>query len=86
MRTTITLDPDVAKKLEDYARARRTTFKQAVNEALRRGLTAQDSGPGERFVVAPHGGGFLPGVDPVRLKQQLDDEEAEQFVRRSAPR
>ena len=38
MRTTITIDDDVAAGLERLRRARNGTFKDLVNEALRRGI------------------------------------------------
>jgi hypothetical protein len=38
MRTTLTLDEDVAVLLERIRQARRATLKQVVNEALRQGL------------------------------------------------
>ena len=38
MRTTLTLDPDVAARLERLQRARGQPFKVVVNEALREGL------------------------------------------------
>lgn len=38
MRTTLTLDPDVAARIERLRDARREPFKDIVNEALRRGL------------------------------------------------
>lgn len=38
MRTTITLDRDVAQLLRKTVRERDVTFKQAVNEAIRAGL------------------------------------------------
>jgi hypothetical protein len=38
MRTTLTLDPDVAALLKHVARSRKARFKDTVNEALRRGL------------------------------------------------
>ncbi len=38
MRTTLTLDDDVAARLESLMRTRRTGLKQAVNEVLRAGL------------------------------------------------
>lgn len=38
MRTTLTLDPDVAKLLEEEMAKRQTSFKRVVNDALRRGL------------------------------------------------
>jgi hypothetical protein len=40
MRTTLTLDDDVAVQLEDLRRSRDVAFKAVVNEALRRGLKA----------------------------------------------
>jgi hypothetical protein len=40
MRTTVTLDPDVAAMLKAVARDRGVSFKQALNEAVRAGLAA----------------------------------------------
>ncbi len=50
MRTTITLDEDVASQLERIQRRRRVSFKQAVNDALREGLAhLEKPAPTERF-------------------------------------
>lgn len=38
MRTTLSLDDDVAALLEQVQKAKNVTFKQAVNDALREGL------------------------------------------------
>lgn len=38
MRTTLTIDDDVAAKLEQLRKQRRESLKDLVNEALRRGL------------------------------------------------
>jgi hypothetical protein len=38
MRTTLTIEDDVAKLLESVRRGRNTTLKVVINEALRRGL------------------------------------------------
>jgi Arc/MetJ family transcription regulator len=38
MRTTLTIDDDVAAELERLRRARETSLKDLVNDALRRGL------------------------------------------------
>lgn len=38
MRTTLTLDDDVAAALERLRRERDATFKEIINETLRRGL------------------------------------------------
>ena len=43
MRTTVTLDDDVAARLERERRRRRTSFKAAVNEVLRAGLDAAEA-------------------------------------------
>ena len=42
MRTTLTLEKDVAARLEQAARRRKLPFKAVVNEALRAGLAALD--------------------------------------------
>lgn len=38
MRTTVTLDPDVAVKLRAIARERRLSFKEVLNTSIRLGL------------------------------------------------
>jgi hypothetical protein len=38
MRTTLSIDDDVAVQLERFRRARNVSLKDVVNEALRRGL------------------------------------------------
>ena len=48
MRTTLTLDDDVAAALERLRRARRGTFRDLVNEALREGLKGLTSPPRKR--------------------------------------
>jgi len=45
MRTTLTLDEDVAAELEQLRRLRKTRFKALVNEALRRGLQQMTAAP-----------------------------------------
>jgi hypothetical protein len=42
MRTTLTLDKDVAARLEQTAKKRRLPFKTVVNDALRAGLSMID--------------------------------------------
>ena len=48
MRTTLTLDDDVAVQLERLRQARKSTLKQLVNEALRRGLREMSAPPRRR--------------------------------------
>jgi len=47
MRTTLTIDDDVAVTLERLRRAREASLKELINEALRRGLKDM-SGPTKR--------------------------------------
>lgn len=64
MRTTLTLDDDVAAKLKAEARRLGRPFRDIVNEALRRGLVAR-SGPAARapFKVEPRDlGNVRPGL------------------------
>jgi hypothetical protein len=50
MRTTVTLDPDVRRILEDAMRAHGVPFKQALNDAVRTGLAPVRSRRKRRFV------------------------------------
>lgn len=84
MRTTVTLEPDLAKKVRALAHRRHLSFKQALNEVIRRGLTPPDAQAAQpRFMVEPHTGGFRPGVDPGKLNQLVDQLEVEDFVARA---
>jgi hypothetical protein len=48
MRTTLTLDDDVAKLIERLRKRRGVTFREIVNEALRGGLARLDVRPRTR--------------------------------------
>jgi hypothetical protein len=77
MRTTLTLDDDVAKRLRQITKRTNRSFKDVVNETLRRGLSAgrRPSAPSERFVVHAKACGFRPGIDPLKLNQLVDELE-----------
>ncbi|MEX1163809.1 MAG: hypothetical protein WEB03_09520 [Nitriliruptor sp.] len=53
MRTTITLDPDVAARLEQLRDRDQRPFKQLVNDLLRAGLVGDDadSSPGGPYTT-----------------------------------
>jgi hypothetical protein len=42
MRTTVTLDDDVARALERIQAEERSTFRRVLNEAIREGLAARE--------------------------------------------
>ena len=75
MRTTLTLDDDLAAALKAAARRSGDPFKTVVSDAIRRGRSAGDGpmGTRERFRVASAELGFLPGVDPLKLTQLIDE-------------
>lgn len=76
MRTTLTIDDNLYRRLRNLSRQEGKTFRQTVNDALRRGLTGE-SPPAEPepFVVEARHCGFQPGVDLGRLNQLSDDIE-----------
>ena len=84
MRTTLTLDEDVADFLKAQSRLQDKPFKQVVNEVLRRGMAPGAQGPAApRFRIAPNRSGLVPGVDPLRLNELNDQLETEDFAAES---
>ncbi len=82
MRTTLTLETEVAEKLRAEAALGKRTFKEIVNQALKRGLGIEKAEPEKPFEVITFSSGFRPGIDPRKLQQFLDDEEAESYLRK----
>ncbi len=81
MRTTLTLDDDLAGLLKQRAEELGVPFKEAVNRAIRTGLGEVASArlqPTPKTV--PHSFGFRPGVDLDKLGQLADELEAEAFA------
>ena len=84
MRTTLTIEDDLARTLRERARLLNLPFKQVVNDALRRGISpAVSHEPEPRFKVNPIHSGFVPGVDPLKLNQLNEQLETEAFARPS---
>ena len=81
MRTTLTLDDDLAALLRQQAATRGISIKETVNQALRAGLARETTA---RDIQTPrtirHSFGFRPGVDLDRLNQLADDLEAAAVV------
>lgn len=85
MRTTLTLDDDVADFLKEQSQLYNKPFKQVVNEVLRRGMTPGLKGAEPpRFRIVPNRSRLFPGVDPRKLNQLNDQLEAEDFVRKGS--
>ena len=76
MRTTLTLDDDVARKLQAEMRRSGTSFKQTVNECLRRGLNARRVlKPAAPFVVRARPLGLRPGLSYDSIADLLEQLE-----------
>lgn len=71
MRTTLTLDDDVARLLDDAVHRERRPLKQVVNDALRRALTPPT--PERPFRVDVHHSTLVPGLDPSGLNALADE-------------
>lgn len=76
MRTTVTLEPDVAARLKERAREQGLSFKEVLDRTLRDGL----GGVTERtpFVQRTASLGLRPGIDldrAGRLADELEDTE-----------
>jgi hypothetical protein len=70
MRTTLTLDDDIAVMVERIGRQRQLSLKEVVNQALRVGLEQLErprSGRAERFetAVVSLGGCLLPDLEDI---------------------
>jgi len=76
VRTTLTLDPDVARLVDEAAHRARTSRKQVINDALRRVLAPPPSRL-EPYRLPVHEAALQPGLDLTgfnRLADELEDE------------
>lgn len=77
MRTTITLDPDIATRLRRLAAERGTSFKATVNATLRAGLDAGRGG-NRGYREKTRRLGVRAGIDltkALRVAGEIEDEE-----------
>lgn len=80
MRTTVTLEPDVAALLKQRAQQQGTSFKETINAALRAGLGARVDR--EQFVQSTASLGLRPGIDLDRAGRLADELEDAERVRK----
>ncbi|HUB38745.1 MAG TPA: CopG family transcriptional regulator [Streptosporangiaceae bacterium] len=76
MRTTVTLDADVAARLKETARARGVSFKEALNSAIRAGLAAGRAA--QPYRTPSRSLGLRPGLDldkALHLADEIEDTE-----------
>ena len=78
MRTTITLDKDVARRLKATTAQTGRSFKHVVNDALRAGLDElQKPRAAKPFHVRPLKMGLRPGLDLDNIGEVLARVEGE---------
>jgi hypothetical protein len=82
MRTTVTLDPDVEQLIRAAQERGRASFKQVLNDAIRRGLKAGSEEPSPPFEVDAKPMGLRPGIDPARVRDLDDELEIREFLRK----
>ena len=75
-RTTITLDDDVAAKLDEEMRRAGESYRATVNRILRRGLNPPRRPSGLKpFKVRARNLGLRPGMDLDNIEELLDQVE-----------
>ena len=78
MRTTVTLDRDVERMLQEAIHRSRRSFKETLNAAIRAGLSQKNPKAVSRpFVVQARPLGLRAGLDPAGFNQLADDLELE---------
>lgn len=83
MRTTLTLEPDVAARLNSEVARSDRALKAVVNDALRRGLQMPTkSARRTAYTVKPLRLTFRPGVDPDKLNELADELETAVLVKK----
>ncbi len=86
MRTTVTLDADVARLVDDAVHGTRRSRKQVINDALRKALGPSSPARAKPYGLSPHRSAIRPGIDLSglnRLADHLEDEAIEASMRRS---
>ncbi len=84
MRTTVTLEPDVEAWVKRAMRERDLTFKEAINEAIRAGMSAR--APGVPLSLPAHdmGAPLIDVTKALRLAGELEDQELAARLARGA--
>jgi len=78
MRTTLTLDEDVAQRTKNLAAKQKKPFKVVLNEALRKGLDQAEKFQKRRdYRTIPHEMGLREGLSIDNIQELLAQVEGE---------
>ena len=85
MRTTLTIDDDIAVRIEDRRRCDGQSLKQVINRLLREGLR-HDQRPLEarKYRTKTHKLHLRPGFDAARLNRLVDEIATDTHLEREA--
>jgi plasmid stability protein len=73
IRTTVTLDDDVAARLKRESRSRGASFKDTLNDLLRAALLSADTKPRRRTLrIKPSHMGYKPGLNYDNIESLLE--------------
>ena len=72
MRTTLTLDPDVASLVEQHRQISARSLKETINDLLRLGLIAANQPAAKPFVVKPRAMGLPAGMSYDNIGELLE--------------
>ena len=73
VRTTLTLDEDIATKLQAETRRSGRSFRDVVNETLRRGLLVRRAKAASKPALPRFSLGLRPGIDLDNAERVLND-------------
>ena len=83
MRTTLTIDDDLADQIQELRRRHGHSLKRVINSLLREGLHSRQSRPrAKTYRTRIYKLGMRPGFDPVKLNRLVDELEAERWLAR----
>lgn len=83
MRTTLTIDDNIERRIRKRAAKLHKPFKAVTNELLRVGLEVQEQNETQPrpFKVKAKHCSFCPGIDQEKLNQVLDDTLSEDHLK-----
>ena len=78
IRTTLTLDEDVAERVKEESRARADSFRNTLNDLLREALLhLQTESRSRSLEIRPSHMGFRPGINHDDIESLLEFGEGE---------
>lgn len=80
MRSTLSLDPDVAQLLQEAMARLKKPYKTVVNDALRRGLSTLETQKCTPFKVEAYAMGWDATLDPAGFNRLIDELAVEDFL------